>query len=82
MLLTQLEEFRIVLTTVSHSDLVACSAGEVRAAIRSGSYDQHTAGLAAGKLQCNLAREIRLGFLALLSAEPKALPNRRRERQW
>ena len=77
MLLAQLEEFRIVLTTVSHSDLVACSAGEVRAAIRSGSYDQHTAGLAAGKLQCNLAilpEKFALDFLRFCQRNPKPCP--------
>jgi uncharacterized protein YcsI (UPF0317 family) len=41
--------------SLSHTDLKTLPADKVRAAIRSGSYDGHTAGLAAGKLQCNLA---------------------------
>ncbi len=63
--------------SVSHSDLVACSAGEVRDAIRSGSYDQHTAGLAAGKLQCNLAilpEKYALDFLRFCQRNPKPCP--------
>ena len=42
-------------TSVSHTDLVNASAIAVRSAIRDGSYAGHTASLAAGKLQCNLA---------------------------
>ena len=41
--------------TTAYSDLKAASAQQVRAAIRTGSYGGHTSGLAAGKLQCNLA---------------------------
>lgn len=63
--------------SVSHSDLISCSAGEVRAAIRSGSYDGHTAGLAAGKLQCNLAilpEKYALDFLRFCQRNPKPCP--------
>jgi uncharacterized protein YcsI (UPF0317 family) len=63
--------------SVSHSDLIGCSAGEVRAAIRSGSYDGHTAGLAAGKLQCNLAilpEKYALDFLRFCQRNPKPCP--------
>ena len=63
--------------SVSHSNLIACSAGEVRAAIRSGSYDGHTAGLAAGKLQCNLAilpEKYALDFLRFCQRNPKPCP--------
>lgn len=63
--------------SVSHSDLIGCSAGEVRAAIRSGSYDGHTAGLAVGKLQCNLAilpEKYALDFLRFCQRNPKPCP--------
>jgi len=66
-----------VVQSVSHSDLIACAAGEVRAAIRSGSYDGHTAGLAAGKLQCNLAilpEAYALDFLRFCQRNPKPCP--------
>ncbi|MGB7268722.1 MAG: putative hydro-lyase [Albidovulum sp.] len=62
---------------VSHSDLVTASAAEVRAAIRNGFYDGHTAGLAAGKLQCNLAilpEEFALDFLRFCQRNPKPCP--------
>ncbi|WP_386172261.1 putative hydro-lyase [Sulfitobacter sp. R86518] len=63
--------------TVSHSDLKSSSAELVRAAIRSGSYQGHTAGLAAGKLQCNLAilpEEFALDFLRFCQRNPKPCP--------
>ena len=41
--------------SVSHSSLIGAPPTEVRAAIRRGAYAGHTAGLAAGYLQCNLA---------------------------
>ncbi|MEP4703175.1 MAG: hypothetical protein ABJZ79_18690, partial [Parasphingorhabdus sp.] len=62
---------------VSHADLVPASAAEVRAAIRTGSYDGHTAGLAAGKLQCNLAilpERFALDFLRFCQRNPKPCP--------
>lgn len=64
-------------TTVSHSSLISASASEVRAAIRSGSYDGHTAGLAAGHLQCNLAilpEAFALDFLRFCQRNPKPCP--------
>ncbi|MGJ8622495.1 MAG: putative hydro-lyase [Yoonia sp.] len=64
-------------TPVSHADLVSASAAEVRAAIRSGSYAGHTAGLAAGKLQCNLAilpERSALDFLRFCLRNPKPCP--------
>ncbi len=67
----------MVQRSVSHSDLVACSAGEVRSAIRSGSYKGHTAGLAVGKLQCNLAilpEKYALDFLRFCQRNPKPCP--------
>jgi len=64
-------------TTVSHSDLRKLSAEDVRAAIRTGSYTGHTAGLAAGKLQCNLAiipEQFALDFLRFCLRNPKPCP--------
>lgn len=64
-------------TLYSHSDLVGASAADVRAAIRAGSYDGHTAGLAAGKLQCNLAilpEKYALDFLRFCQRNPKPCP--------
>ncbi len=63
--------------SVSHSDLLDAAAVEVRAAIRSGSYDGHTAGLAPGKLQCNLAilpERFALDFLRFCQRNPKPCP--------
>ena len=63
--------------SVSHSDLVAASAADVRAANRSGAYGGHTAGLAAGKLQCNLAilpERFALDFLRFCQRNPKPCP--------
>lgn len=62
---------------VSYPDLVAAPAAEVRAAIRSGCYDGHTAGLAAGKLQCNLAilpERFAFDFLRFCQRNPKPCP--------
>lgn len=64
-------------TSVSHSDLLNASAVEVRTAIRSGAYKGHTAGLAAGKLQCNLAilpERFVLDFLRFCQRNPKPCP--------
>ncbi|MFK7753688.1 MAG: putative hydro-lyase [Sedimentitalea sp.] len=61
----------------SHADLVASSAATVRAAIRSGAYGGHTAGLAVGKLQCNLAilpERFALDFLRFCQRNPKPCP--------
>lgn len=63
--------------SVSHADLKTSSADQVRAAIRSGAYCGHTAGLAAGKLQCNLAilpEEYALDFLRFCQRNPKPCP--------
>lgn len=65
------------MTSVSHTDLVSVSSVDVRAAIRSGSYAGHTAGLAAGKLQCNLAilpERYALDFLRFCQRNPKPCP--------
>ncbi len=63
--------------SVSHSDLIGSPAPKVRAAIRAGQYDGHTAGLAAGKLQCNLAilpERFALDFLRFCQRNPKPCP--------
>ncbi|MEP2783551.1 MAG: putative hydro-lyase [Pseudoruegeria sp.] len=62
---------------INYSDLKLSSAEQVRAAIRSGLYDGHTAGLAAGKLQCNLAilpEKYALDFLRFCQRNPKPCP--------
>ena len=64
-------------TDVSYHDLIGAPAEAVRKAIRSGSYTGHTAGLAAGKLQCNLAilpRDHALDFLRFCLRNPKPCP--------
>lgn len=61
----------------SHSDLARATAADVRTAIRSGAYAGHTAGLAAGKLQCNLAilpERFALDFLRFCQRNPKPCP--------
>ena len=67
----------MTLQTTSYSDLVNVSPELVRTAIRSGSYTGHTAGLAAGKLQCNLAilpECYALDFLRFCQRNPKPCP--------
>ena len=62
---------------ISHSDLIGASAEAVRTAIRTGSYAGHTAGLAAGKLQCNFAilpERYALDFLRFCQRNPKPCP--------
>ena len=49
----------------------------LRAEIRAGRYTRHTAGLAAGKLQCNLAilpEDVALDFLRFCQRNPKPCP--------
>ena len=63
--------------TTAYSDLKAASAQQVRAAIRTGSYGGHTSGLAAGKLQCNLAilpERFALDFLRFCQRNPNPCP--------
>ncbi|MDB2407502.1 putative hydro-lyase [Jannaschia sp.] len=64
-------------TSLAHADLASLPASDVRAAIRSARYDRHTAGLAAGKLQCNLAilpEAHALDFLRFCQRNPKPCP--------
>lgn len=68
---------KLTTSTVSHSNLIGVSAVDVRGAIRSGAYSGHTAGLAAGKLQCNLAilpERFALDFLRFCQRNPKPCP--------
>jgi uncharacterized protein YcsI (UPF0317 family) len=61
----------------THSSLKTRSATDVRRAIRTGAYQGHTAGLAAGKLQCNLAilpERYALDFLRFCQRNPKPCP--------
>ncbi|AGI66740.1 hypothetical protein DUF1445 [Octadecabacter antarcticus 307] len=67
----------MTITSVSHTDLVASAAADVRAAIRTKSFTGHTAGLAAGKLQCNIAilpENVALDFLRFCQRNPKPCP--------
>ncbi len=53
------------------------SASEIRALIRSGEYDRHTAGLAVGKLQANLAivpSDSATDFIQFCQRNPKPCP--------
>lgn len=64
-------------TPVFHADLATASASDVRAAIRRAAYTGHTAGLAAGRLQCNLAilpEPFALDFLRFCQRNPKPCP--------
>ncbi|WP_296428595.1 putative hydro-lyase [Yoonia sp.] len=63
--------------SVSHTDLINRSAADVRAAIRTGAYTGQTSGLAAGKLQCNLAilpERFALDFLRFCQRNAKPCP--------
>jgi uncharacterized protein YcsI (UPF0317 family) len=67
----------MTLKTTAYSDLVNSTPEQVRAAIRRGSYTGHTSGLAAGKLQCNLAilpERYALDFLRFCQRNPKPCP--------
>jgi uncharacterized protein YcsI (UPF0317 family) len=62
---------------VNYADLVGLDSGSVRAAIRMNSYQGHTAGLASGKLQANLAimtEEYALDFMRFCQRNPKPCP--------
>lgn len=67
----------MTVTAIAYADLVGASAQDVRAAIRAGAYQGHTSGLAAGKLQCNLAilpERYALDFLRFCQRNPKPCP--------
>ncbi len=62
---------------VEHSDLIGLSATAVRAQFRTNSYQAHTAGLASGRLQANLAimpEEYALDFMRFCQRNPKPCP--------
>ncbi|MGB3554994.1 MAG: putative hydro-lyase [Jannaschia sp.] len=62
---------------LARAELTGLSTAEVRGAIRAGRYDRHTAGLAAGRLQCNLAilpEAFALDFLRFCQRNPKPCP--------
>lgn len=64
-------------SNTTYSDLKDASAQQVRHAIRTRAYNGHTAGLAAGKLQCNLAilpERYALDFLRFCQRNPKPCP--------
>ena len=61
----------------TYAALKTQSAAQVRAAIRAEDYAGHTSGLAAGKLQCNLAilpQDYALDFLRFCLRNPKPCP--------
>lgn len=61
----------------THADLRTLDAAGIRAAIRAGRYDRHTAGLAPGRLQCNLAivpQSVALDFLRFCQRNPRPCP--------
>lgn len=63
--------------SANYDDLRGASAEEVRTAIREGRYTRHTARLAPGKLQCNLAilpETYALDFLRFCQRNPKPCP--------
>lgn len=63
--------------SVTHADLAGLDAAAVRGAIRAGAYARHTAGLAPGRLQCNLAilpERHALDFLRFCQRNPKPCP--------
>lgn len=62
---------------LSHAALTGRPAAEIRVAIRAGRYGRHTAGLAPGRLQCNLAilpEAHALDFLRFCQRNPKPCP--------
>ncbi len=64
-------------STKSHAELRNIPASDVRAAIRSGLYRRHTAGLADGYLQCNvviLLEDQALDFMRFCQRNPKPCP--------
>ena len=62
---------------VSERDVSRLSSESIRQRIRAGQYEAHTAGLAHGKLQCNLAilpEAHALDFLRFCQRNPKPCP--------
>jgi uncharacterized protein YcsI (UPF0317 family) len=64
-------------TLTPYAHLRGLDARDVRQEVREGRYAKHTAGLAAGKLQCNLAivpESVALDFLRFCQRNPKPCP--------
>lgn len=62
---------------LTHADLAQADVATVRATIRAGRYARHTAGLAAGVLQCNLAilpESLALDFMRFCQRNPRPCP--------
>lgn len=62
---------------LDQKSLARLTAPELRALIREGKYDRHTAGLAKGKLQCNLAilpEQYAEDFIRFCRLNPKPCP--------
>ncbi|MCA1775432.1 MAG: putative hydro-lyase [Loktanella sp.] len=67
----------MVLDDVTYDSLRKLPVADVRQAIREGAWTRHTAGLARGKLQCNLAilpASYALDFLTFCQRNPKPCP--------
>ena len=64
-------------SSIGHADLLGLEARAVRSHIRKNAYGEHTAGLAQGKLQANLAIlpvEHALDFMRFCQRNPKPCP--------
>ncbi|EAQ24760.1 putative hydro-lyase [Roseovarius sp. 217] len=67
----------MALDQITYEILRTQPASDVRQAIRGGTWTRHTAGLAQGKLQCNLAilpAQYALDFLTFCQRNPKPCP--------
>ncbi|MCY4334927.1 MAG: putative hydro-lyase [Litoreibacter sp.] len=67
----------MVILSKTDQDGASLSSEAIRRRIRTGAHDGHTAGLAAGKLQCNLAilpEAYALDFLRFCQRNPKPCP--------
>ena len=65
------------MSTKAASETSDLSSAQIRNLIRAGQHDAHTAGLAAGKLQCNIAilpEAYALDFLRFCQRNPKPCP--------
>lgn len=61
----------------THKELADLDVGALRRLIRQGGYTRHTAGLAAGRLQCNLAilpEDFARDFIRFCELNPKPCP--------
>lgn len=75
--LSRLREDIAMTTRTSQAALSKLDVRDLRALIREGAYDRHTAGLAKGKLQCNLAilpERYADDFIRFCALNPKPCP--------